>query len=265
MTLLARISRLELAAAAVAAVALAALVALEPDILAAPFASRTALLFTVGGTLAAAVAYLAMLRAEVTPAVRFAVLAAPFLAVNWWLLSPYFRDEVVTEAFAVSIADAASPTVASTAPPAAGAGAAGAPGAASTAVAAPSSSAAPAADAAPTPDGQPVLRGAGTFSGLAGHDGTGDAAVFRLPDGGHVLRFERFDIDNGPDLRVYLVPGAGQTAPGAGAIYLGELRGNVGDQTYPLPAGTALEGPVTALVWCEAFGVEFVAATLQLS
>ena len=39
---------------------------------------------------------------------------------------------------------------------------------------------------------------------------------------------------------------------------------DVGDQTYPVPAGTQLSGPVTVLVWCEAFDVEFVAATVTL-
>jgi hypothetical protein len=81
-----------------------------------------------------------------------------------------------------------------------------------------------------------------------------------------VLRFEQFDIQNGPDLRVYLVPGVDQTALAEGNIYLGRLRGNVGDQTYELPAGTTLSpGPWTALVWCEAFSVEFVGATMQLA
>ena len=81
-----------------------------------------------------------------------------------------------------------------------------------------------------------------------------------------VLRFENFDIDNGPDLEVYLVPGAGQTSTSAeGSIHLGALKGNVGDQNYELPAGTELApGGYTALVWCEAFSVEFVGATIAV-
>ena len=78
-----------------------------------------------------------------------------------------------------------------------------------------------------------------------------------------MLRFERFDIQNGPDLRVYLVPGADRRTLDGG-VYLGKLRGNVGDQNYTLPPGLDLTGPWTALVWCEAFSVEFVAATMRL-
>lgn len=52
----------------------------------------------------------------------------------------------------------------------------------------------------------PVLLSAGSFVGLAGHSGTGDAGIFQNPDGSYVLRFEAFDIEDGPDLAVYVVP-----------------------------------------------------------
>ena len=78
-----------------------------------------------------------------------------------------------------------------------------------------------------------------------------------------MLRFEDFDIENGPDLEVYLVPGAEQTSLAAGSIHLGALKGNIGDQNYDLPSGTELgAGAYTVLVWCEAFSVEFVGATV---
>ena len=107
--------------------------------------------------------------------------------------------------------------------------------------------------------------GAGQFVGLAGHSGTGDAGIFENPDGSLVLRFENFDIQNGPDLEVYLVPGADQTSLPEGSIHLGELKGNIGDQSYELPPGTELApGSYTVLVWCEAFSVEFVGATIDV-
>jgi hypothetical protein len=110
-----------------------------------------------------------------------------------------------------------------------------------------------------------VLLGAGRFVGLAGHSGTGDAGIFRNPDGSLVLRFENFDIENGPDLEVYLVPGPDQISLPEGSIHLGALEGNIGDQNYELPAGTELApGAYTALVWCEAFSVEFVGATIVI-
>jgi len=115
------------------------------------------------------------------------------------------------------------------------------------------------------PPAGPVLLGAGSFVGLAGHDGTGDAGLFQSPDGSLILRFENFDIENGPDLEVYLVPGADQVDLAAGSIHLGALQGNIGDQNYEFPPGTELPpGPYTALVWCEAFGVEFVGATINV-
>ena len=52
-----------------------------------------------------------------------------------------------------------------------------------------------------------------------------------------------------------------QGIPAAVSVF----KGNVGDQTYELPAGTELPpGEYTALVWCEAFSVEFVGATIQV-
>ena len=86
-----------------------------------------------------------------------------------------------------------------------------------------------------------------------------------MEGGSRVLRLENFDIQNGPDLRLYVVAGADQTEPGDESLYLGALRGNVGNQTYDLPDDFELApGEWTILVWCEAFGVEFVAATVTV-
>jgi hypothetical protein len=245
--LLGRISRLEWLVAAGVAVVLVGLTVAEPDILSAPFENMRTVVFTVGGTAVAAIVLVIMLRARVTPVVRVLVLLLPFAAVSWWLLSPFFLDDVVDDDFKTTIADA-TPQDPAAAPAAPGQGASGTP-----------------TTTRMPPEG-PVLRGAGQFVGLAGHDGTGDAGFFVLGDGTHVLRFENFDIQNGPDLRLYVVPGADQTDPGSEALYLGELRGNVGDQTYDLPEDFDLtSGPWTVLVWCEAFSVEFVAATVEVA
>lgn len=231
------------------------LVVLEPEILQAPVQNSQTILFTAGGTIAAAIVLLVMLRFKLPVVVRILVLWVPFAIVSWWLISPFFRDDVVAEDFSTSIATqldegdeqaSPDPTVAS-------------PDASSRDAAGPEAP-------APEPPAEPVLLGAGRFVGLAGHSGTGDAGIFQNPDGSYVLRFEDFDIQNGPDLEVYLVPGADQTSLAPGSIHLGGLKGNVGDQTYDLPAGTDLTpGPYTALVWCEAFSVEFVGATLTLT
>jgi hypothetical protein len=200
--------------------------------------------FTFGGTAIAAVAFVVMLQLRVHPVVRVLVLGLPFVAVSWWLLSPFFSDDVVNDDFTTSIADATTPDSADVSD-------------SQTQEAPPSTTGAVRA--------RPTLRGSGAFVGLAGHDGSGDAGVFALDDGSQVLRLENFDIENGPDLRLYVVPGAGKTDPTDDSLYLGELRGNVGDQTYDLPADFPLPaGDWTVLVWCEAFSVEFVAATVRL-
>ena len=263
--LIGRITRLEVIVGAVIAAVMAVLVLIEPDILEAPFENGRTVLFTVGGTVFAAIAFVAMLRLGVPPIVRVVVLVVPFAIVNWWLISPYFVDDTVDEGFSTSIsqqlnsdgnpvtttvpADAAPPD--DTPPPTDPDSVPDEPAATG--------------EEPPTPPSGPVLLGAGQFIGLAGHSGTGDAGLFQNPDGSLLLRFENFDIQNGPDLEVYLVPGADQTSLSEGSIHLGALKGNVGDQNYELPPGTELaQGEYTALVWCEAFSVEFVGATISI-
>jgi hypothetical protein len=54
-------------------------------------------------------------------------------------------------------------------------------------------------------------------------------------------------------------------SPGDG-VHLGSLKGNVGNQTYDIPREFEVgPGPWTALVWCEAFTVEFVGASMIVS
>ncbi|NNF09770.1 MAG: DM13 domain-containing protein [Acidimicrobiia bacterium] len=268
--LIRRITRLEMIVAAVIAAIMLVLVVLEPRILEAPFENSRTLLFTVGGTILAGIALVAMLWLRVPPVVRLVVLVVPFAIVNWWLISPYFMDDVVAEDFSGSIAEQLATSDAETqttaVPP-------------SDDEPVTSTTAAPTDDPAATSDDDPaepteeepppaptgpVLLGAGEFIGLAGHTGTGDAGIFESPDGSLVLRFENFDIQNGPDLEVYLVPGTDQTSLADGSIHLGELKGNIGDQNYELPEGTELSGAYTVLVWCEAFSVEFVGATIDI-
>ena len=109
---------------------------------------------------------------------------------------------------------------------------------------------------------EPVeLRRAG-FQGLAGHRGSGDAAIYRLPDQSILLRFEEVDIGSGPALNVYLVPGDDQRDH-ANGIHVAPLTAEKGNQNYTLPDGIDLTGRTwTVLVWCETFAVEVANATL---
>ena len=237
------------------AVIVTGLVVAEPAIVEAPFENARTVTFTFGGTVVAAIALVIMLQLRVWPVVRVLALALPFVLVSWWLMSPFFIDEEVDDDFATSIAAAGGRSTASTGSAVDPAVSPGSGGTATTVPPTPM----------PTATG-PVLRGAGQFVGLAGHEGTGDAGFFAVADDALVLRLEDLDIQNGPDLRLYVVPGPAQTSPGDDSLYLGELLGNVGNQTYELPAEFALtSGDWTVLVWCEAFSVEFVAATITVT
>ncbi len=243
-----RVSRVELVAVAAYVGVLLVLLALEPDILQAPFESTRSVVVTFGGAALVVAAVLVMMRFGVPPVVRVLVVGVPVVLASWWLLEPFFDDDVVDEKFSTSIA--AAPRAESSMQPTGTT-----PGASTT---------------APPPTSPPAtgpqLLGSGTFVGLAGHDGTGDAGIFRLEDGSSVLRLENLDIDNGPDLELYLVPGAESYSPGDGSLHLGALKGNVGNQTYEIPADVTVgPGPWTVLVWCEAFTVEFVGATVTVA
>ena len=99
------------------------------------------------------------------------------------------------------------------------------------------------------------------------HAAAGTALVLRSDDGKRFLRFERFRVENGPDLRVYLssASAAEEDAHDDDFVDLGGLKGNVGDQNYEIPPGVDLARYRTAVVWCRRFSVGFAAANLGSS
>ncbi len=103
----------------------------------------------------------------------------------------------------------------------------------------------------------------GTFVSYA-HETKGQATV--LKDGAKTyLRLSEFTTSNGPDVRVYLVKGSDPSGAGVGKngfIDLGELKGNLGDQNYELPAGTDLSQFGSVAIWCRRFAVGFGGAAL---
>jgi hypothetical protein len=115
----------------------------------------------------------------------------------------------------------------------------------------------PAATTAPAPT--VMTEFTGTFVSRE-HPTSGQAIVLGNGSGRRFLRFESFETDNGPDLKVYLV---NSSAGGVGDIIdLGELKGNIGDQNYEIPAGVDLAVHDTVLVWCERFSSPFGEASL---
>jgi Electron transfer DM13 len=108
-----------------------------------------------------------------------------------------------------------------------------------------------------------VLLRAGRFESVA-HIATGRAQEIRLADGGRVLTLTDFEVDNGPDLRVYLVAGRATSEDQVDDfIDLGALKGNKGNQQYTLPARARGTRYDTAVIWCRAFSVLFARAPLQ--
>lgn len=108
----------------------------------------------------------------------------------------------------------------------------------------------------------------GTFTDADSfHKGSGLARVAR--DGGErLLRLEEFRVTNGPDLYVYL---AAHRQPRSradvdeGFLNLGRLKGNIGAQTYAIPADIDLARYRSVVIYCRAFHVVFSTASLAPS
>ena len=115
------------------------------------------------------------------------------------------------------------------------------------------------------PASMPVKVAEGVFRGVA-HETKGSASIYRLPDGKQVLRFSGFQTSNGPDVQVYLVAAAdaqdNETVTKAGFIRIADLKGNMGDQNYELPAHVDLNKYRAVTIWCRRFGVNFATAPL---
>ncbi len=165
------------------------------------------------------------------------------LPVGWYLLSPLFIDRVVEESLPSVSADATA--------------------AMEQAMAEPEKTM-----EEPIPAGEAAemhILAQGDFYNLA-HEGHGRATVYELGDGSRVLRFEDFEVLNGPELHVWLVPvdpvpdtvGVEIT----GYLDLGPLKGNIGAQNYDLPPDLDLNHFKSVVIWCQPFRVPFNAAPL---
>lgn len=131
-----------------------------------------------------------------------------------------------------------------------------------------SSAAAGAPSAAASSPAGPVLLARGRFVSHE-HETTGTAGVYRLADGSLQLVLSDLRTSNGPDVRVWL--SAGPVVEGRAGWYtagtyehleVAPIKGNRGNQVYPLPAGTDLSRWRSVVLWCEDFSVSFGAAAL---
>ncbi|MCH9851567.1 MAG: DM13 domain-containing protein [Actinomycetia bacterium] len=101
------------------------------------------------------------------------------------------------------------------------------------------------------------------------HSTAGKARIITLEDGSRVLRLVGLDTDNGPDLKVWLA--AAPVIEGRDGWFvfdddeylsLGALKGNKGNQNYPIPDDADISDLTSVTIWCERFSVSFGAAEL---
>lgn len=177
------------------------------------------------------------------------VVAVPLIAVGWWLGSPLIINTEVNEDFPMS-ADAEVPE-----------------GMTQDEV---EDLMEEAADQAPTnveepmPAETPEVVKSGQFTNFDDfHQGRGTATVYTLGDETRVLRLEDFEVTNGPDLHVLLVPHENPRSRDDldGHVDLGSLKGNLGDQNYDIPNDIDISEYGSIVIYCVPFHVIFSIAT----
>ena len=97
----------------------------------------------------------------------------------------------------------------------------------------------------------------GSFVGLEGNNAKGKAIIISA---GKVafLRFQDFEVTNGPDLHVYMTSD-GNISTG---MDLGKLKGSIGDQNYALN-GVDIKNYDTVVIYCQPFHIYFAQAKLS--
>lgn len=99
------------------------------------------------------------------------------------------------------------------------------------------------------------------------HKGSGGATIYRLADGSQLLRLEDFNVTNGPDLRVILTraqdPEQAGEVTGPGHLELSKLKGNMGNQNYPVPDDADVSSFNSVVIFCKPFKVIFSVAPLE--
>ena len=188
-------------------------------------------------------------------ALGFTVLIAVLVLGLGWLLPRLGRGTLVTIvaqavpvliAFAVTVLPAYHDVTVNEAFPAASSAAATRPAAA--------------ARTAASPVEQAAVVGRSRLQGID-HRASGDVLLIRNTQG-YIVRLQSLDVEPGPDYHLHVVPGAERNSPDGG-VHLNRLRGNKGNQNYPVPTTVDLRRPFTILIWCRAFAVPIAAATIR--
>ena len=99
------------------------------------------------------------------------------------------------------------------------------------------------------------------------HKGSGQATIYLGPDGTYLLRLENLDVTNGPDLHVILSahedPMNRSELKDTGYVDLGKLKGNKGNQNYPIADDVDVAIQNSVVIYCKPFHVIFSVAPLR--
>ena len=97
--------------------------------------------------------------------------------------------------------------------------------------------------------------------------GRGRAALYRLPNGRHALRFEGFNTSSNTDLFVWLSearrPKTTKASVRAPHKEFALLKSTLGDQNYLLPRGLDPARYRSVVIWCEPVSIVYTAAALR--
>ena len=190
------------------------------------------------------------------PALTIAIAAIVVVAIGafaWWLLSPLLFDKTVEEEF--PLAQAATVPDGMTR------------GDVEMTMATMAKMDSPAEEAMPDEMAESGAVKTGQFRDADRfHRGSGTATIHRLPDGSHVLRLETLDVTNGPALVVILSPHPNPSSSAdvhqTGYVELAKLKGNKGNQNYPLPDDVDPASFGSVVIYCKPFKVVFSVAPL---
>jgi hypothetical protein len=100
------------------------------------------------------------------------------------------------------------------------------------------------------------------------HGTSGTASIVRLASGRRVLAIANLHTSEGPVVKVWLTDQHVTDDTGwhvfddGRHVDLGSLRGNLGNQLYPIPDDADLTGLRSVSIWCDRFDVSFGAAEL---
>ncbi|MDE2695634.1 MAG: DM13 domain-containing protein [Chloroflexota bacterium] len=185
-----------------------------------------------------------------------------FAAISWWLASPLFDEgERIEEDLGFQVAGMATTPTPTQAPAATAAADASDDATATPTATATTTAATPEATQA---SGTGELIAMGELIGSDSfHTASGQVLLVRGPDGEVILRFQDFEVRNGPDLFIYLTPDPDGDVHVDGAINLSEIKATSGSVNYDVPLDVDPDSFRSAVVYCRAFSVIFATATFE--